>query len=60
MTVVDEPCRWCGNHHGKLCPAVKALEYDSYGMITRVEFLTPADMVRQPPPEDEPQPYTKL
>jgi hypothetical protein len=39
------PCRWCGEAHGKLCPWVKAYEYDSLTglIVTRVEFLTPAD-----------------
>ena len=37
-------------------PWVKALEFDpTTNVVTRVEFVTPADMVQQkPPPEPEP------
>lgn len=52
-----EPCRWCGDEHGKLCPYVKALNFDpTTRVITRVEFLTPADYgkaVAELPPETE-------
>ena len=36
-------CRWCGLFHGKICPFVKALEFDEDGVnIIRVEFFPPA------------------
>jgi hypothetical protein len=41
-----KPCRWCGELHGPLCPMVKALEFDKETeKVTRVEFLTAADMI---------------
>lgn len=53
-------CRWCGQFHGPACPIVKAMDLDLYGNVIRVEFLTPADMVR-PSPQEPPQPnYPKL
>lgn len=58
-----EPCRWCGETHGKLCPWVKAMEFNGIGdTITRVEFLTPKDYAVQPhgrPPDEEPD-YERL
>lgn len=37
-------CRWCSSvHAGEHCPLVKAVNFDHYGAITRIEFLTPAD-----------------
>ena len=43
MTVSIVGCQFCGKDHGKLCPAVKAIEYNEHGGIKRVEFMTPAD-----------------
>lgn len=56
MSTADAtPCRWCGQHHGPRCPIVKALEFDSTGVIiTRVEFVTDADA---PPDHARPWPY---
>jgi hypothetical protein len=36
-------CRWCGGapHYGEHCPLVAALEFDSSGEVTRVEFHAP-------------------
>lgn len=53
-----QPCRWCGEAHGPLCPYVKALEFGPAGDITRVEFLTMADMApaRQENETAEPEP----
>ena len=53
-------CLFCGYIHSAYsCPRVKAFDFDDNGMIKRVEFLTPADMVKpqpSPPPEiDGPQ-----
>lgn len=31
-------CPWCGAYHTGVCPRVKAITYDSYGQIARVEF----------------------
>ena len=62
----DLPCRWCGDKHGRLCPFVKALEFDGDQKVTRVEFLTPADFgsnrheledTREP---DDDDPYPRL
>jgi hypothetical protein len=33
-------CRYCGAHHGALCPMVKAYEYYPTGELKRVEFWT--------------------
>lgn len=47
--------------HGPMCPWIKALEFDATTgqIITRVEFLTPADMQapakQEPPPADYPR-----
>lgn len=50
-------CRWCGEHEprGLICPYVKALEFDSASglIITRVEFLTPADWGQRRQSDDE-------
>lgn len=46
-------CRWCGHFHGPRCPWVKAIEFDLWDKITRVEFLTPADCGK---PEREAEP----
>ena len=56
-----QSCRWCGETHGKICPWVKALEYDAAGTVTRVEFVTAAD-IKEPPKEEEPprQSYPRL
>ena len=62
--MTDLPCHFCGETHGRLCPMVKALEYDPQtGAITRVEFLTAADFPR---PREEAEtgeatpPYTTI
>lgn len=39
-------CPWCGGIHAYRCPIIKALEFDPQGRVTRVEFLTPADLVQ--------------
>lgn len=36
-------CQWCGMMHGGMCPSVKAIEYDQYGEVRRVEFKTAPD-----------------
>jgi hypothetical protein len=36
-------CGWCGGHHGRLCPSVKAIEFHPTGEVKRVEFVTGAD-----------------
>jgi hypothetical protein len=61
-----EVCRWCGGIHDevpKVCPYVKAIEFEPLsGLVTRVEFLTPADWGKQvasEAPDQEPgtKPY---
>jgi hypothetical protein len=49
-------CRWCHEHPAdQRCPYVKALEFDpTTNFVTRVEFLTPADFIREKP-SAEPQ-----
>jgi hypothetical protein len=48
----DLTCRWCGAQHGPMCPAIKAIEYDSDGLtVRRVEFWPPQ------PPQTPPVPY---
>lgn len=51
-TVVSPPgkCRWCGQPHGHVCPYVKAIEFDSTGLVVkRVEFHDPQPLaVRDP------------
>ena len=41
------PCEWCGHLHDRLCPYLKAVEFEyppgAGRRIKRVEFLTPAD-----------------
>lgn len=40
----DPPvCQWCGTgmYHVGVCPRVKAIEYNQYGQVTRVEFHKP-------------------
>lgn len=58
----SEPCQWCDLVHGKICPYVKALEFDIAGNVTRVEFLTAADVKPvAPKKEEEEQPdYPRL
>jgi hypothetical protein len=34
------PCRWCGQIHTQLCPAVRAMEFHPDGSVKRVEFVT--------------------
>ena len=38
--------------HGPLCPSVKAMNFDVYGNVLRVEFVTPSEAK----PEASPQP----
>lgn len=60
-----EACRWCGQPRsaahglGLICPFVKAIEFDPSGhVVTRVEFVVPADLGQparaEPAPEPEP------
>lgn len=51
-------CRWCGMSHGPRCPSVKAIEYFENGMLKRVEFMTPLDVIPLAPimPQPFPQP----
>lgn len=49
--VTPEPCRWCGDRHGPLCPYVKSYEFsdgsanpEALGKVTRVEFFSPVDL----------------
>lgn len=43
--VTPEPCRWCGDRHGPLCPYVKSLDFAEFSNhITRVEFFSPVDL----------------
>ena len=44
-----EPCRWCGEAHGVLCPWVKAFEFGPDGTLKRVEFVTYADIANEKP-----------
>lgn len=75
MEVADK-CPWCGfPAHAEppsVCPYVKAIEFGRDGLavkmpagqvalVTRVEFLTPADMGKAAQKEEEPQPdYPRL
>jgi hypothetical protein len=43
------PCEFCGNHHGKICPSVKAIEYHENGTVKRVEFVRPVDSLAPQP-----------
>jgi hypothetical protein len=57
---MSDGCERCGAAHLiQACPHVKAIEIDSTGLITRIEFLTPMDFpqVKQ---EDPDQPYPRL
>ena len=62
LAIDDDGCDWCGEQHGKLCPFVKAFNLDPAGNITRVEFVTMADMAVRPRADDsEPEAeYPKL
>lgn len=58
---IPVPCRWCGEDHGPRCPWVKALQFsDMNGLITRVEFLTPADCGAPRTAEEVAGDYPKL
>ena len=48
-------CDRCGGDHTPIaCPYVKAVEFDASGLIiTRLEFLTPADYGPSKPVADE-------
>ena len=35
---VQEPCKFCGQWHGPLCPSVKAIEYYPDGAVKRIEY----------------------
>lgn len=52
-----EPCRWCGDQHGKICPWVKALEFDDPSglVVRRVEFFSPVEMFGKPEPVAPPE-----
>lgn len=54
--MADETCQWCGLAHGKLCPSVKAMDFDMAGNVTRVEFMTPMDLRPEHPPAPPPEP----
>ncbi len=57
------PCQWCSEiHPEKMCPRVKAIEFDIRGEVTRVEYFSPAERgLRAEPPESEPiADYPKL
>lgn len=56
-------CMRCGEgHHITACPEVKAVEFHESGDLRRVEFLTPADMLRDGDATVDPvgQPYQTL
>lgn len=65
-TVLQEPapCRWCGLSHGKLCPAVKAFEFqyteDGDEQLVRVEFFAPIDYRPQKPEAPDGESYPRL
>lgn len=44
--VTGRPCRWCAGYHTGACPAVKAIDYDQYNQVRRVEFHAPAEVER--------------
>jgi hypothetical protein len=48
-------CRWCGKHHGPICPDVKAIEFNPDGTVRRVEFKTAVDYHQLP--VSVPSPY---
>ena len=45
-------CPYCGLHHDKQCPSVKAIEYHPDGTVKRVEFVTSADYPQKFDPLD--------
>jgi hypothetical protein len=53
-----EKCRRCGDAHEIIaCPNVKAVEFDGFQRISRVEFLVPVDFHRQAIGEAAPNAY---
>lgn len=62
-TGAPSKCMRCGQDHLiPACPEVKAIEFHEDGALRRVEFLTPADMLRDAAGEIAPiqQPYETL
>lgn len=62
-TGAPSKCMRCGQDHLiPACPEVKAIEFHEDGALRRVEFLTPADMLRDgdAPVETVGQPYQTL
>jgi hypothetical protein len=55
-----EKCARCGAEHTIVaCPNVKAVEFDAFQRISRVEFLVPVDFHRQSIGEPAPDAYPK-
>lgn len=42
---MSEPCGYCGLHHSGVCSLVSAIEYHPNGMVKRVEFHRPTQVV---------------
>lgn len=69
----DVVCRWCGEPQhknamtgratGLYCPIVKALNFNDFGAVVRVEYFSPADFgtpSRSEPDEPAGGDYPKL
>lgn len=66
----DTRCRWCGaDAHkdamtgkamGMWCPLVRAFNFNDFGRVSRVEFLTPRDCASRTEAQDDGEPYPTL